>query len=161
LENKVIYETENFSVVQPGRPHISREDGGHLWIISKEHYTDRTEFPPKVAIEMIRLSQMVGIAYKKAMAEGGVDVARINYQENGNWAFRKGASYQPYFHLHIYGRTVDSKNQTWGQALVFPDPDTGCYEGLTRLTDEDVSAFVKYMDELKKSERFADEVWRL
>lgn len=32
---KVIWETDNFIVVVPPDPHISREEGGHLIIIGK------------------------------------------------------------------------------------------------------------------------------
>ena len=145
MAGRVIYETEHFNVLLPERPHIPREDGGHIYITSKEHYTDRTEFPEEIACEMVLLSQRVGRAFIKAMADGGVTVARINYQENGNWAFRNGGSYAPFFHLHIYGRTVDSKTQVWGEALNFPDPDTGFYDHFTGLTEADVEAFQRYM----------------
>ena len=145
MAGRVIYETEHFNVLLPERPHIPREDGGHIYITSKEHYTDRTEFPEEIACEMVLLSQKVGRAFIKAMADGGVTVSRINYQENGNWAFRNGGSYAPYFHLHIYGRTVDSKTQVWGEALYFPDPDTGFYDHFTGLTEADVEAFLRYM----------------
>ena len=145
MAGRVIYETEHFNVLLPERPHIPREDGGHIYITSKEHYTDRTEFPEEIACEMVLLSQKVGRAFIKAMADGGVTVSRINYQENGNWAFRNGGSYAPYFHLHIYGRTVDSKTQVWGEALYLPDPDTGFYDHFTGLTEADVEAFLRYM----------------
>ena len=145
MAGRVIYETEHFNVLLPERPHIPREDGGHIYITSKEHYTDRTEFPEEIACEMVLLSQKVGRAFIKAMADGGVTVSRINYQENGNWAFRNGGSYAPFFHLHIYGRTVDSKTQVWGEALYFPDPDTGFYDHFTGLTEADVEAFLRYM----------------
>ena len=145
MAGRVIYETEHFNVLLPERPHIPREDGGHIYITSKEHYTDRTEFPEEIACEMVLLSQKVGRAFIKAMADGGVTVSRINYQENGNWAFRNGGSYAPFFHLHIYGRTVDSKTQVWGEALNFPDPDTGFYDHFEGLTEADVEAFIGYM----------------
>ena len=145
MAGRVIYETEHFNVLLPERPHIPREDGGHIYITSKEHYTDRTEFPEEIACEMVLLSQKVGRAFIRAMADGGVTVSRINYQENGNWAFRNGGSYAPFFHLHIYGRTVDSKTQVWGEALYFPDPDTGFYDHFTGLTEADVEAFIGYM----------------
>lgn len=145
MAGRVIYETEHFNVLLPERPHIPREDGGHIYITSKEHYTDRTEFPEEIACEMVLLSQKVGRAFIRAMADGGVTVSRINYQENGNWAFRNGGSYAPYFHLHIYGRTVDSKTQAWGEALYFPDPDTGFYDHFEGLTEADVEALIRYL----------------
>lgn len=161
MGKRIIWETENFVVLLPERPHIPREDGGHICITTKEHYTDRTELPPALATELIRLSQITGIAYKKALSDGGVTVSRINYQENGNWAFRNGNSYPPFFHLHLYGRTEDSGSQEWGQALRFPDPDTGYYDGFSGLTEEDLAAFSKYMTELSASEAFSEEKYRL
>ena len=146
FHDTVVYETETFKLGCPAQPHIPRADGGHLYIRSKEKYfSDRTDFSPREAIEAMRLSVMAGEAMTAAMKKRGVDIARINYQENGNWAFRNGGSYAPYFHLHIYGRTVDSKTQVWGEALYFPDPDTGFYDHFTGLTEADVEAFLRYM----------------
>lgn len=38
LNDDIIYETENFIVAVPKKPHIPRENGGHIWIRSKEKY---------------------------------------------------------------------------------------------------------------------------
>lgn len=38
LNDSTIYETESFIVCVPKVPHIPREDGGHIWIRSKEKY---------------------------------------------------------------------------------------------------------------------------
>lgn len=159
-ERKIIYETENFILfTNAAKPHIPREDGGHICITSKEPVCDRTEFSPSLAKELIRLSMMAGEAFVKGMAEGGVTVSRINYQENGNWAFRKQNTYKPFFHLHLYGRTVDSKTQKWGEALVFPDPDTGFYDNFTPLSENDTANIAKHMDILSKSEKYAENKW--
>ena len=72
----VIYETENFTVTTSlVRPHIDRADGGHLMVDSKEHFTDRTEFPPALSVEAMRLSVLAGKAVKKAMRESTSVVA--------------------------------------------------------------------------------------
>ena len=158
----VIYETENFTVTTSlVRPHIDRADGGHLMVDSKEHFTDRTEFPPALSVEAMRLSVLAGKAVRKAMRERGVDVQRINYQENGNWAFRNGGSYPPYFHIHLYCRTPQSKEQPWGQALTFPDPDTGYYDHLEPLNEDDIALIRKYLEEYDRSEEFAPEKYHL
>lgn len=46
---KVIWETDNFIVVVPPDPHISREEGGHLIIIGKGdkcRYNSCLDFTP-------------------------------------------------------------------------------------------------------------------
>ena len=157
-----IYDSGNFTVsTMQENPHIDRKDGGHLMVASKEHFTDRTEFPPALATEAMRLSIIAGKALKRAMRERGINVQRINYQENGNWAFRNGGSYAPYFHIHLYCRTPESKEQTWGQALRFPDPDTGYYDHLEPLNEEDIQLIVKYISEYDCSEEYAPEHWTL
>lgn len=156
---RVIYETENFILFIPERPHIPREDGGHICITSKVPVCDRSEFTPEKAKEFIRLSMMAGEAFVKGMAVCGVDIARINYQENGNWAFRKQRSYKPFFHLHLYGRTVDSKTQTWGEALNFPDPDTGFYDKMNPLTDDDALEIAHCMELLSKTAKYDENNW--
>lgn len=158
-ERKIIYETENFILYTHGSPHIPREDGGHICITAKVPVNDRTEFSPAMAKEFVRLSMMAGEAFVKGMALGGVNIARINYQENGNWAFRKQKPYKPFFHLHLYGRTEDSKTQEWGEALNFPDPDTGFYDGMTPLTDDDIANIAKCMDILSKTDRYDPKNW--
>ncbi len=129
MGNRVIYATEHFTVQLPAKPHIPREDGGHIYITSKEHFTDRTEMPAELLHEMADLSAACARSYRRALSDHGVEVARINFQENGNWAFRKGGT------------------QEWGQALSFPDPDTGFYDGFAPLTEADIESFLKYMKE--------------
>ena len=61
FNDEVIYETENFVVAVPKVPHIPRTDGGHLWIRSKKKYfSSRIELEPKLAIELMRLTMLVG-----------------------------------------------------------------------------------------------------
>lgn len=60
------------------------------------------------------------------MAKSGIEIESINYQENGNWAFTRKEEH--IFHVHLYGRTKNSKKQKWGQALYLPYPDTHYYD---------------------------------
>ena len=160
FQDTVIYETETFKLSCPIHPHIPRADGGHLYIRSKEKYfSDRTDFSPREAIEAMRLSVMAGEAMTAAMKQRGVDIARINYQENGNWAFQTGS--RPAFHIHLYGRTVNSKTQTWSEALVFPNRKTGFYEGFDPFTADDLAAIREEMDRLASTPRFAPSAWGL
>ena len=38
LDTKIIHETANFKVGVPVHPHVSREEGGHLWIMGKKNF---------------------------------------------------------------------------------------------------------------------------
>lgn len=158
--DEVIYETENFVVAVPKVPHIPRTDGGHLWIRAKKSYfSSRTELDPKLAIEVMRLTMLLGEAMEKGMKNREINVERIDYQENGNWAYQKGMN--PEFHIHLYGRTRDSKTQAWGEALVFPNKSTGFYEKFERFNNEDIEEIKKQISLLEKDERYNIINWNL
>ncbi len=160
FNDKVIYETENFVVAVPKVPHIPRIDGGHLWIRAKKKYfSSRIELEPKLAIEVMRLTMLLGEAMQKGMKNRGINVERINYQENGNWAYQKGMN--PEFHIHLYGRTKNSKTQIWGEALVFPNKNTGFYDNFERLNNEDIEEIKKQITVLEQDSKFIKENWSL
>lgn len=155
----VIYDTENFVVAVPKVPHIPRTDGGHLWIRSKKKYfSSRIELEPKLAIEVMRLTMLVGEAMEKAMKNRDINVEKINYQENGNWAYQKGMN--PEFHIHLYGRTKESKTQTWSEALVFPNKSTGFYDNFERFNNEDIEEIKKQINLLEKEDKYNIANWR-
>ena len=120
MDMKIIYETENFKVGVPAHPHVSREEGGHIWIMGKTHFSERYEFTPKQATEVMRLTMLIGEAVIKGMKNRGIEIGRINFQDNGNWAYLKGL--EPTFHIHLYGRTKDSTVQTWGRSIKLSKP---------------------------------------
>lgn len=158
FKDEVIYETENFVVAVPKVPHIPRTDGGHLWIRSKEKYfSSRIELEPKLAIEVMRLTMLIGEAMEKAMKNRNINVERINYQENGNWAYQKGM--KPEFHIHLYGRTEDSKTQIWGEALNFPNKSTGFYDKFERFNNEDIEEIKKQINLLEKEDKYDLKNW--
>ena len=162
FKDEVIYETENFVVAVPKVPHIPRTDGGHLWIRSKEKYfSSRIELEPKLAIEVMRLTMLIGEAMEKAMEKAmknrNINVERINYQENGNWAYQKGM--KPEFHIHLYGRTEDSKTQIWGEALNFPNKSTGFYDKFERFNNEDIEEIKKQINLLEKEDKYDLKNW--
>lgn len=160
FKDEVIYETENFVVAVPKVPHIPRTDGGHLWIRSKEKYfSSRIELEPKLAIEVMRLTMLVGESMEKAMKNRNINVERINYQENGNWAYQKGMN--PEFHIHLYGRTKDSTTQTWGEALVFPNKSTGFYDNFEKFNNEDIEEIKRQITILEQDGKFIKENWSL
>ena len=160
FKDEVIYETENFVVAVPKVPHIPRTDGGHLWIRSKEKYfSSRIELEPKLAIEVMRLTMLIGEAMEKSMKNRNINVERINYQENGNWAYQKGM--KPEFHIHLYGRTEDSKTQIWGEALNFPNKSTGFYDKFERFNNEDIEEIKKQINLLEKEDKYDLKNWGL
>ena len=150
---KFIFETVNFKVVSPNKPHIDRKDGGHIIIIKKDQdCADRTQLTAKAGIEMMLLSMVVGEAMKLALNKSGVDIACINYQENGNWAYLQGVI--PQIHLHLYGRAESAKNQPFGQALYFPEPNNNFYDGLDSLTANDIENIKDEINAICKKDKY-------
>lgn len=160
IEQKIIYETDNFIIGVPTKPHIPREDGGHIWIRPKDKFfCDRTEFNACEAIEMMRLSMLAGEAMQRGMEQRGIQIERINYQENGNWSYLEGT--KPAFHLHLYGRTKNAKSQKWGEALYFPTPTSDFYHNFTPLNDEDIQAIKDEIHRLERTEKYDISKWRM
>ena len=154
-----VYETKNFTVETPTDkpPHISREDGGHLIIRPKKKVPDRTRLDRKKACELMKLTMIVGEAFQTAMKRQGVDVRRINYQDNGNWSvFKPGGLH---FHLHVYGRAKLAKIQKYGEALYFPQRSTGFYDKNNPLTPEDIAEIQKQIKIVLNKKKYKD--WRI
>src|SRR5262245_25719669 len=101
----LIFKTNNFLVEAADKPHVARADGGHIKITPIEKIEDRSQLTPKQATELMRLTMIVGEAMMAALNKRGVEIGRINYQDNGNW--------WPYMHIHLYGRAKTSKNQPY------------------------------------------------
>lgn len=80
----LIVETQNFRLESHESAEVSRTDGGHLVINPKVAVNDRTELSPGLAKEMALLTQIAGRAMKDGLAERGIVLGRINYQDNGN-----------------------------------------------------------------------------
>ena len=154
---RIVCETEFFRATAPLKPHIAREDGGHIIIKPKEKCASRTDLTPEQAKDGMRFTMLLGEAMILGMKTRGVVIERINYQDNGNWAFLRGKD--PSFHIHLYGRVRNCARQPFGQALYFPDPDDAYYVGLTPLDDEDIRAIRESAAELEKTEKYAVENW--
>ncbi len=155
----IIYETENFLVHVPKEPHVSREEGGHLYIAAKkENCISRLDFTPQEAKEFIRLSMLLGEAMMRGMAKMGVSIERINYQENGNWAFLNNE--EPFFHMHLYGRTKDAKHQKFGEALYFPHPTSIYYETNLPLRSNDILEIQNELKLLENTEKYHIDSWK-
>lgn len=154
--SKVIWETENFIVVVPPKPFISREEGGHIIIQGnkdKYRYDSRLDFNRKEVLEIQRLCQVVVNAYINAMKKRGIDIVRINYFEAGNCAYKNEykdlVGIKPFYHEHIFGRTMTAKKQVFPDAPYLPDRKSGFYDDFKPLNDDDIRCIV---DEIKKEE---------
>ncbi|MCI8759527.1 MAG: hypothetical protein HFJ34_00050 [Clostridia bacterium] len=159
IKQKIIYETNNFIIGVPIKPHIPREDGGHIWIRPKKFFCDRTKFDVRDAIEMMRLSMIAGEAMQRGMEQRGIHIERINYQENGNWSYLEGV--KPSFHLHLYGRTKNAKSQKWGEALYFPNPTSEFYHDFEPFNDEDIQVIKNEILILEKTQKYDICKWRM
>ena len=155
----VIYETKNFVGAVPVKPDIPRMDGGHIWIRAKERYFEsRIEFEPEMAIEVMRMTMLLGEAMINGMKNRGIVIERINYQENGNWAYQDGL--KPTFHIHLYGRVKNSKTQVFGEALNFPNKATGFYENFEALNEKDIAEIKKQIQYLEMLPKYDIANWK-
>ncbi len=80
----IIYETKNFILESHEKPEIDRLEGGHVKISPKVMVEDRSKLTSGQAKELMRFTIISGEAMKIAMKQMGVDIGRINYQDNGN-----------------------------------------------------------------------------
>jgi diadenosine tetraphosphate (Ap4A) HIT family hydrolase len=108
----LVYEARHFILKTLDQPHVSRGDGGHIVIDPKLAVEDRTQLTPEQAVELVKLTMVGGEAMKTVLTRKGIDIGRINYQDNGNWRAE--------LHVHLYGRARGAKLQPWGHALAFP-----------------------------------------
>ena len=151
----IIYESENYIVEAADRPHVDRLDGGHIRILPKVRVQDRTLLSPDLAKELMKLTMIVGKAMESALNRRGIDIGRINYQDNGNWGVFKPEG--PYLHLHLYGRARSAKIQKFGDGLFLPDRDTGFYDAFQPLNDDDIveiQAEIESVASIKKYQEF-------
>ena len=154
-----IYETKNFITEAVDKPHVTRTDGGHIKIYPKKRLADRTELSPKLAIELMRLTMVVGEAMAVGMNNRGIDIERINYQDNGNWSVFKPEG--PYLHIHLYGRAKSAKIQKYGDALHMPQRETGFYDKCEPLNAGDIKEIRKQIEMILKKDKYKDSLWNL
>ena len=155
-----IYETPNFIVESHEKPFVTRTDGGHIRIkIKNKEITDRTKLDPKTAIELMRLTIIIGEAFEKAMNSRGIPVIKINYQDMGNWAWKTNT--KPFLHVHIFGRATNAVDQKWPESIYLPDRSTGFYDKFEPLNEEDIDEIKKQIDLVLQQEKYKEENWGL
>ncbi len=146
-----ILESENFDVITPEQPHVSRADGGHLIINPKVVVEDRTHLTRALAVELMKLTLVAGEAMKTVLTRAGIEIGRINYQDNGNWRHE--------LHVHLYGRAHGATIQTYGHPLSFPPTPQAFKEqmgNLQPLNAGDIAALKAEMVRLLGTEKYQD-----
>ena len=108
----LMYAAQNFEIITPAQPHVARGDGGHLIINPKAPVEDRTRLSREQAVELMKLTMVAGEAMRTILTRNGIDIGRINYQDNGNWRHE--------LHVHLYGRARSATIQTYGHPLALP-----------------------------------------
>lgn len=134
---------------------------GILLLLQKLVSLTFKNYPPPLAIELARLVSVAGQAMTTVLKKAGIDIGRINYQDNGNWTVFKAEGSK--LHVHIYGRAKDAKIQKYGQALNFPHkaeyPEF--YKDNEPLHEEDIIQIKKEIERLLTEEKYADSAWGL
>src|SRR6185436_14090737 len=131
----LVLESRHFTIFAPEHPHVSRGDGGHLIVNPRVAVEDRTRLSREQAIELVKLTMVAGEAMKTVLTRKGIDIGRINYQDNGNWRHE--------LHVHLYGRARGATIQTYGHPLSLPPTPEAFREqmgNLEALTAEDIAA---------------------
>ena len=146
-----VYETHHFDIVVPKRPHVTRDDGGHLIINPKIAVEDRTRLSREQAIELVKLTMVAGEAMKTVLTRKGIPIGRINYQDNGNWRHE--------LHVHLYGRSATARIQPWGTFLQIPptrEAFNAAMGNLEPLNADDVRDLRAEIDRLLASEKYRE-----
>lgn len=158
--NNEIFQTANFIVEAHPAPFIDRLEGGHIRIKVKDNsIIERTMLAPDMAIELMRLTMVVGLAFQTAMNRIGIPIIKINYQDMGNWAYKEGKL--PFLHIHVFGRVANAVKQPWPESMYLPDRKTGFYDGLESLNSDDVLVICAEIEKTFKEDKFQDKNWHL
>ena len=144
----LIFASKHYHVITPEQPHVSRSDGGHVIINPKVAVEDRTQLDRERAVELMKLTMVAGAAMKTVLTQRGIEIGRINYQDNGNWRHE--------LHVHLYGRARGATIQTYGHYLALP-PTAQAFKAqsaLQPLSADDVAALKAEMTRLLATEKY-------
>jgi diadenosine tetraphosphate (Ap4A) HIT family hydrolase len=142
----VIVETNSFIIKGHDQPHHDRDNGGHAVVVPKQAFSDRTQMPIDLYLEMMQWVLIAGEAITSVMRRKGIPVVRVNYQDNGNWAYFPQSAKEPHVHVQLYVRSKqevhpegDKRFRPFPHALFAPfrgeDPDY--YRSFKPYSDED------------------------
>jgi diadenosine tetraphosphate (Ap4A) HIT family hydrolase len=147
----LIYSSRHFEITTPEQPHVARGDGGHLIINPKVAVEDRTQLTREQAIELVKLTMVAGEAMRTVLTSRGIDIGRINYQDNGNWRHE--------LHVHLYGRARGAGIQPYGHPLWFPPTKEAFLRemgNLETLTADDIAALRGEIGRLLQTEKYRE-----
>ncbi len=96
----------------------------------------------------MRFTIVVGEAMKKAMQSVGVEIGRINYQDNGNWT--------PHLHVHLYCRAKTATMQKYGDPII--PGHKNIYKPLNR---DDAKKVHGELEKLFSQEEYSNKNWGL
>lgn len=113
-----IYESKHTKIALPKRPHVTREDGGHLVVYPKRRVKEIYELDKDELLDCFLTVSILSAAMKDVLAKNDIIIENFNIQDNGNWSFLKNEELA--LHIHIYGRTKANKYQKFGEALYLP-----------------------------------------
>ncbi len=142
----IIFESKSFIVESHPRPEVDRLDGGHIVINPKITIEDRQLLTPDQAKELMRLTILVGEALKRYYKSIGLELHRVNYQDNGNWRSEQ--------HYHLYGRAKTAKYQKAGDPII-----SGHKDEYQILNDEDIAGLQKEIKQLLTQPNYSDALW--
>ncbi len=159
----LIFDTKEFTVMGHDHPHHDRNNGGHAVITPKHAYADRTQMPLSQYTTMMQLVRITGVAIASVMRSKGIDVVRINYQDNGNWAYFPQMKRTPQLHVHLYVRSTHEKHPTGDERfLAFPNalffPFIGdhpeYYESFYPYSEQDCADFKSEIERLLQTKEY-------
>ena len=99
----------------------------------------------------MKLTMVAGEAMKTVLTRRGIEIGRINYQDNGNWRRE--------LHVHLYGRARRATIQTYGHPIALPPTREAFKEemgNLEALTEDDSAALNAEIVRLLGTEKYRD-----
>lgn len=159
----IVLQTNKFIVQGHDQPHHDRDNGGHAKVSPVEKYGDRTQMPMDLYLTMMQLVMISGEAITNVMRSKGIEVVRINYQDNGNWSYFPSINTEPQVHVHLYVRSKNEKHPTnhpkfqpFPQAIFngFRDDFPEYYESLKPYTQQDCSDIKLEIDRLLETDKY-------
>jgi hypothetical protein len=103
------------------------------------------------------LTMLIGEAMTVGLINRGIDIGRINYQDNGNWGVFKPEG--PHMHYHLYGRAKNANIHKYGEACYFPFRETGFYNGFEPLNEGDIAEIQKQIKKLLAEDKYDYSNW--
>ena len=141
-DDNVVLRTALYDVRVPRRPHIPKDEGGHIVIYPHTEVSEFFELPYGEAVAIACAVQQVTRGLFAFMREIGHPLYTVNVQDNGNWAFLRGEAKS--FHLHVYGRAIDEVHQEYGRALSFHGQSSRLWDTFEPLSRDDVLKILEY-----------------